>query len=176
MRIELQPWERVGTDQLIGVALFAALVIALLLGGDPTWTPILDDANLAFHEAGHVFYGFLGATAALYGGILGQLTFPLLAVAIFWWRRQPHAVAGAAIWGFQNLFGIARYMADARARELPLVGGTEHDFEHIFTRWGVLARDVAIGDTTRSIAWFGLLGAVAWLGWRWHRDRVGRRP
>lgn len=173
MRVELEPWGEVTTAQLVGVAAFAALVIALLFGGDPGWTPILDDANLAFHEAGHVIFGALGDTAELYGGVLGQLTFPLAAVAIFFAKRQPHAVAGAAVWGFQNLFNIARYMADARARELPLVGGGEHDFAHIFTRWGVLERDLAIARTTRTIGWLGLLGAVAWLAWRWHR---GRRP
>lgn len=172
VRIELEPWEPVGTDQLVGVGLFAALVVALLLGGDPGWTPILDDANLAFHEAGHLFYRLFGDTAALYGGVLGQLTFPVLAAAIFFVKRQPHAVVGAAIWGFQNLFNIARYMADARARELPLVGGTEHDFEHIFGRWHVLHRDVAIASVTRTIGWIGLLGAVAWLAWRWHQDRA----
>lgn len=175
VRLELEPWEPVGTDQLVGVAAFAALVIALLLGGDPGWTPILDDANLAFHEAGHMFFRLFGATAELYGGVLGQLVFPLAAAAIFFGKRQAHGVAGAAVWGFQNLFNIARYMADARARELPLVGGTEHDFEHIFTRWGVLHRDVSIAHTTRALGWLGLLGAVAWLAWRWHRSR-GEAP
>lgn len=172
MRLELEPWEPVGTEQLVGVALLAALVVALLLGGDPTWTPILDDANLAFHEGGHLVFRLFGRTAELYGGVLGQLAFPLAAAAIFFTRRQAHGVAGAAVWGFQNLFNIARYMGDARARELPLVGGTEHDFEHIFTRWGVLDRDLTIAHVTRTIGWLGLLGAVAWLGWRWHRGRA----
>lgn len=174
MRIELEPWEPVTTVQLVGVALFAAVVLALLLGGDPGWTPILDDANLAFHEAGHLIYGIFGDTAALYGGVLGQLSFPLAAAVIFFLRRQPHAVVGAAVWACQNLFNIARYMADARARELPLIGGTEHDFEHIFTRWGVLQRDVAIAGATRTIAWLGLAAALGWLTWRWQRYREAR--
>lgn len=172
MRVHFEPWEPVSTTQLVGVGAFALLVVWLLLSGDPGWTPILDDANLAFHEAGHVFYGFLGETMALYGGVLGQLTFPLAAVAIFFVKRQPHAVAGAAVWALQNLFNIARYMADARARDLPLVGGNEHDFEHIFTRWGVLHRDVAIAGATRTIAWLGLATILGWLAWRWHRDRT----
>ena len=172
VRVELEPWEPVTTAQLAGVAVFAAVVVALLVGGDPGWTPILDDANLAFHEAGHVFYGVFGRTAELYGGVLGQLTFPVVAAAIFFWKRQPHAVTGAAVWGFQNLFNIARYMADARARELPLVGGGEHDFAHIFTRWHALDRDLAIARVTRTIGWLGLLGVIAWLAYRWYRDRA----
>ncbi len=175
MRIELEPWAEVTTAQLIGVGAMTAVILALLLGGDPGWTPILDDANLAFHEAGHLIYRIFGDTAELYGGVLGQLTFPIAAAATFFFRRQAHGVAGAAVWGLQNLFNIARYMADARARELPLIGGTEHDFEHIFTRWGVLHRDVAIAGTTRTLAWLGLAAVLGWLTWRWHKDRTAPR-
>ena len=146
-------------------------MLALLLGGDPGWTPILDSANLAFHEAGHMVYGVFGDTLALYGGVLGQLTFPIVAIGVFFFRREAHGVVVGVIWVAQNLFNIARYMADARAQELPLVGGTEHDFLHIFTRWGVLQRDLSIASTTRSFAWALLAGAVAWLGWRYSRDR-----
>jgi hypothetical protein len=157
--------------QLVGVAAFAAVMLALLVGGDPGWTPILDSANLAFHEAGHHFYGVLGDTFALYGGVLGQLTFPIVVMIVFFMRREPPGVAVGALWASQNLFNIARYMADARARELPLVGGTEHDFEHIFTRWGVLERDIRIADHTRAIGWIGIVVALAWLAWRFHRSR-----
>jgi len=167
----LQPWNRVETRHLVGVGVFTAIVIALLLAGDPGWTPVLDSANLAFHEAGHHIYGIFGGTAQLYGGLLGQLTFPLVGAALFWWRREPASVATLGIWGFQNLFSIARYMADARARRLPLVGGTEHDFEHIFSRWGVLHRDLEIASTTRTIAWLGIALILAWLAWRWRRDQ-----
>lgn len=150
---------------------FALVVLVLLLAGDPGWTPILDSANLAMHEAGHVIYGVLGETLALYGGVLGQLTFPLVVTIVYFVRRQPHGVAFGIVWASQNLFNIARYMADARARELPLVGGGEHDFEHIFTRWGVLAQDVTIAGYTRTLGWIGIIGALAWLAWRYRRDR-----
>jgi hypothetical protein len=174
LRLHLEPWEPVERIHLVGVGVFTAVVLALLLGGDPGWTPILDSANLAFHEAGHMVYGVFGDTAALYGGVLGQLTFPLVVVGVFFVRRQPHGVAVGAIWFAQNLFNIARYMADARAQELPLVGGGEHDFEHIFTRWGVLGRDLAIADHTRTIAWILIAAALAWLGWRYRRDQSRR--
>ena len=91
-------------------------------------------------------------------------------IVIFFVRRQPHGVAVGGIWFAQNLFNIARYMADARARELPLTGGGEHDFEHIFTRWGVLHRDLDIASTTRTLGWIGIALALAWLGWRYRRQ------
>jgi hypothetical protein len=174
VRYELEDWEQVETSQLVGVAALAGVIVLLYVTGDSGWTPILDDANLAFHEAGHMFYKLFGSAAELYGGVLGQLTFPVIAAAIFFFKRQAHGVVGAGVWGFQNLFNIARYMADARARELPLVGGTEHDFEHIFTRWGVLEKDTAIASVTRTIGWLGILLALGWLGWRWHQDRKPR--
>lgn len=152
------------------MGVFTAVVLALLLGGDPGWTPLLDSANLAFHEAGHLGYGVFGETAGLYGGVLGQLTFPVVVIGLFGFRRQAHGVAVGAIWFAQNLFNIARYMADARAGELPLVGGGEHDFENIFTRWGVLHRDLAIADTTRTIAWLLIGVTLAWLAWRYRRS------
>ena len=148
------------------MATFTIVIVALVLGGDPGWTPLLDSANLAFHEAGHLVYGVLGETMGLYGGVLGQLTFPLVVIISFFFRREAHGVAVGAIWASQNMFNIARYMADARAQELPLVGGGEHDFEHIFTRWNVLHRDLAIADTTRSVAWLGLASVLAWFAWR----------
>ena len=37
----------------------------------------LDGVNLAFHEAGHLFFAFFGQTLQFLGGTLGQLLFPL---------------------------------------------------------------------------------------------------
>ncbi len=171
IRIELEPWEPVESHHLIGVGLFTAIVLALLLGGDPGWTPILDSANLAFHEAGHMVYGIFGETLGLYGGVLGQLTFPVVVMIVFFFRREAQSVVVGAIWAAQNLFNIARYMADARAGELPLVGGGEHDFLHIFTRWGVLHRDLSIASNTRMIGWIVIIAALAWLAWRYRCTR-----
>ncbi|MEZ4398892.1 MAG: hypothetical protein R3B06_02675 [Kofleriaceae bacterium] len=175
-QVDLAPWAPVKTEHLIGVAATAAALILLLWLGDPGWTGIVDDANLAFHEAGHMFYGWFGQTAALYGGVLGQLTFPLVAAGIFFVRRQPHAVAIALMWGCQNLWNIARYMADARAQELPLVGGGEHDFANIFTRWGVMHADTTIAAWTRTLGWLGMAALVGWIAWRWRHDQAQPAP
>ena len=37
----------------------------------------LDGINLLFHEAGHVFFGFMGQTVHFLGGTFGQLFFPI---------------------------------------------------------------------------------------------------
>lgn len=154
----------------MAVAALAVVILALVYRGDDSWVPLLDSANLVFHEAGHVVYGVLGDTAQLYGGVLGQLTFPIVVMIVFFIRRDAPSVVVGAIWAAQNLFNIARYMADARAQELPLVGGGEHDFTNIFTRWGVLHRDLEIARDTRVIAWIVIVLALAWLVWRARRE------
>ena len=62
-------------------------------------------------------------------------------------------------------------MADARALELPLVGGGDHDWNTIFTRWNVLQYDLNIAGTVKFIGWTGMLLAALWVGWRWWCDR-----
>jgi hypothetical protein len=147
------------------------LLLVLLATDDDGFLFLLDHANLAFHEAGHVIYGLLGSTLALYGGTLGQLTFPLLAAAGFWRRGEPVAFALAGVWLFENFLNIARYMADARARQLPLVGGGEHDWTDIFSRWGVLSSDTAIAGLVDAAGWMGMIACWLWLARRWLDDR-----
>ena len=40
------------------------------------WVPILDSANLAFHEAGHPIFGLFSSRLMVYGGTLMQLLLP----------------------------------------------------------------------------------------------------
>ena len=56
-------------------------------------------------------------------------------------------------------------MADARAQVLPLVGGGEHDWYHIFSRWGLLDSDTAVASVTHAVGWLGMVGCMLWL-WR----------
>lgn len=146
------------------LALVAALFAVILVDNDG-FILILDHANLAFHEAGHLFFGLLGSTLGLYGGTLGQLVFPIVAGVSFWRRRQAVALALSGVWLFENFLNIARYMADARAQLLPLVGGGEHDWWHIFTRWGLLDQDTAIASVTQGLGWLGMIACAVWL-WR----------
>lgn len=141
------------------------LLFALIVFDDDGFLLLLDGANLAFHEAGHIFFGLLGMTLGLYGGTLGQLVFPIVAGVKFWQQRQAVAFALSGVWLFQNFLNIARYMADARAQVLPLVGGGEHDWYHIFTRWGVLDSDTTIASLTQTAGWLGMIGCMLWL-WR----------
>jgi len=158
-------WLPVKPVELWSSVAVTCLLFAIIIHDEDGFILLLDGANLAFHEAGHLFFGLLGSTLGLYGGTLGQLVFPIAAAVSFRRRQQAAGVALSGVWLFENLLNIARYMADARAQVLPLVGGGEHDWYHIFSRWGVLERDTTIAAVTQSLGWLGMIGCVLWL-WR----------
>ena len=164
-------WEKITGWKLAGFALGLAAFAALLCASEPGFIFGLDHANLLFHEAGHPFVGIFSSRLETYGGTLGQLTFPVVLAISFWRKGQPLAFAAAVIWFFENFLNIARYMADARALQLPLLGGGDHDWNTIFTRWNVLQYDLDIAGTVKCIGWAGMFAAVLWVGWRWWRNR-----
>ena len=164
-------WRPVRTPAFAVSSLLVAAVCLLANTGE-RWVFILDSANLVFHEAGHPLSGLLfGERAAVYGGSLGQLVFPLIAALSFWWRREALSFALCMAWAGENFWNIGRYMADARAQMLPLVGGGEHDWTEIFSRWHALPRDTAIAGVVCTLAWIVVLAAWGWLARRWWFDR-----
>jgi hypothetical protein len=177
--IHEQEWGQISTAAVAGVAVFAVLVLYYTHSGSHWLFPV-DNANLAFHEFGHPFFGAFHRDLGVYGGTLGQLVFPTVTTVIFWVRREAASCAVCAIWFFENLFNIARYMADARAHQLPLVGGLNpdlyHDWSEIFVRWHQLQHDTAIAAFTGFIGWVGVLGTMLWLAYLWYgQDRVSQR-
>ena len=175
VEVSEQEWRPVGTLAFIASSLFVAGVCYLANTGEH-WVFVLDSANLAFHEAGHPIFGLLlGERIMVYGGTLGQLVFPIVATAAFWWRRETLSFALCAAWLCENFWNIARYMADARERVLPLVGGGEHDWTEIFSRWHVLHRDTSVAGFVSLLAWAGIVIAWAWLARRWWQDREDER-
>lgn len=165
------PWRQVTTAKLAATSLGLGLLFLIMATDKDGFIFVIDHANLAFHEAGHLFFGFFGNTLGLYGGTIGQLVFPFVAAVAFWYRREAISCALSGVWFFENFPNIARYMADARAQVLPLVGTGEHDWTKIFSRWGVLSRDTAIAGFVNTIGWLGMIAIWLWVIWRWYDDR-----
>jgi hypothetical protein len=149
-----------------GLLLFAIVVASF------EFVPLLDHANLAFHEAGHLLFRIFGETASLYGGTLMQFVFPAVTTVRFLHHGQLLSAAACAAWFCENLRYMARYMADARAQELPLVGGGEHDWLNIFSRWNALESDTAIAGFFTFLCWAGLAAVwlAVWSVWRRGED------
>ena len=167
-------WEPVTPKKLACFAFGLGLFMILLLRSEPGFIFVLDHANLLFHEAGHPIVGVFSTRLEPYGGTVGQLVFPFVLAVSCWRKGQSLGLAAAIIWFFENWFNIARYMADARRWELPMVGGGDHDWNTIFARWGLLQHDTQIASAVRLAGWIGIFLACAWVLWRgWHdRNRV----
>jgi hypothetical protein len=101
-----------------------------------------------------------------------QLLLPAAAAVSFWRRDDLKSADLTLAWVGQNFWGIGRYMADARAQELPLLGSGEHDWTWLFERTGLLIHDVGIGRATQvlgcAVIAFALtqLAARLRVGWR----------
>lgn len=149
---------------VLALALWAGVLLLFHLKSG--WVPILDSANLAFHEAGHPIFGLFWSRLGVYGGTLMQLLIP--GACAFEMRRQEKYFGYhfCLIWFAQSLLNVARYMADARAHQLPLVGGLDpadaHDWTIILGNWGLLSWDVALANVLRVAA----VGLMAWTLWR----------
>ena len=123
----------------------------------------LDSLDLAIHEFGHPLFGLFGEFIGSLGGTLMQLLMPAAFVAYFWRRGDRHAAMVALWWIAQNLWNISVYVQDARAEELPLVGGGEHDWNYLLGTLGLLQQDRLIGDGVHLVgilvyAWSCLMG------------------
>lgn len=164
--------------EVSGYAVLALIAVVLMLASfyrasDEDFIPILDHANLAFHEAGHPIFGIFGFVMGILGGTLGQLVFPI-AVAVTYWRKR--AIASAAlglIWLFQNFLNIARYVADARDQALPLAGNGDrlHDWNTLLDYWNALPMDKSIARFITTVAWLGMIVTVTAVTLIWLRRR-----
>ncbi len=120
----------------------------------PTST-FMDNADLLIHEAGHFVFGFFGEFIRVLGGTLMQLIIPSLLVWYFYRNSYRTGTQLSFFWLGHNLLNIAKYAADARARQLPLLGGNKsgHDWHYMLGRLGILELDQAVGTL------FAILGA-----------------
>jgi hypothetical protein len=111
----------------------------------------MDSVDLPIHETGHLVFNPFGEFIQFLGGTLFQLIVPSVFVIYFWRRKDRYAASVVLWWVAQNFWNIAVYVQDARAEELPLVGGGEHDWAYLLGRLGWLRHDIAIGRGVRLV-------------------------
>lgn len=146
--------------------MFARRALAVALAPYVLWLifayryHFLDGVNLAFHEAGHLFFGIFGTTLHFLGGTLGQFVFPVAATLHFAARRERFEAAVCVLWGCESAMYAAAYVADAHVQRLPLVGGHIHDWNWLLSRWGALGAAEEIGWALHALASLG--AAAAW--------------
>jgi hypothetical protein len=144
----------------------AALLLAgytVRVAGDWQGWHLPDFLNLPIHETGHLVFAWGGAQLAALGGTLGQLLLPLVFAVHFWRRRDPVGTGSMIWWCGQSGINVARYIADARAQVLPLVGGGEHDWTYLLGEWGLLARDGDVARSVRTLAVGVMVLGIWWM-------------
>lgn len=119
----------------------------------------INGANLLFHEAGHVFFGFFGEYVGVWGGTLLQLLIPGGLGVAFLVKRDKFAASIMFFWMGQNFVHISDYINDSRAQVLSYVGGDIHDWHYILTKAGILHQDLLVGRIAWSFSLIIMLGA-----------------
>ena len=125
----------------------------------------IDGVNLAFHEAGHLFFAPFGSTLHILGGTLLQLLVPALLAGYFLVKqRAPFSAAVCAWWLGEGLTNVAVYMADAREMKLELVGGGEHDWTQLFYQFGLLGEEsvARVSGLTHGLGVMVMRAALTW--------------
>lgn len=105
----------------------------------------LDGVNLLVHEAGHILFMPFGSVMAVAGGTILQLLFPLAFVLYFARQRKAFETGVCGVWAAESLMYTARYLGDAEAQVLPLVGGHLHDWTFLLGRVGLVEQSEQIG-------------------------------
>lgn len=162
-----EAWEPVPRAVLIAASAFYGIFLIQLAQGKGL-PALMDLVFIPIHEGGHALFSYFGHALMIAGGTILQLGVPLLLVVYFLFRRQVQGTAFCTFFFFEQLLPTATYMADARARELPLltIGDpelAEHDWFTMFSRLGVLQHDTQIASVVRFIGWAGMLATVAWM-------------
>lgn len=130
--------------------------------------------NLPFHEAGHIVFIPLGEFMTILGGSLFQIIIPIVCAVAFARRDDWFGMSVCLWWAGENLVDLGPYIADARALQLPLIGGQTgaevygHDWEAILEMLGWLHLDHKIGmgaHIAGSVIMIASLGLGGWCLW-----------
>jgi hypothetical protein len=163
-------WRPVSRAALILAAAFYVLFLYEAARGSGPLL-MIDLVFVPIHEGGHLLFRFFGQFLLVAGGTILQLGVPLALAGYFFFHRQIQGTAFCMFFFFEQFLPISTYMADARARELPLLtvgsgDGVIHDWAYLFGRLGVLEHDLQIAHAVRALGWLGMIATVAWMVWR----------
>ncbi len=150
------------------------LLITPGLASNAVGESFLHSINLPFHEAGHVIFRPFGKFITSLGGTLGQLLMPAICmIALLLKTRDPYGAALALWWLGENFLDIAPYINDARAGQLPLLGGNFgesspygfHDWEYLLTESGLLKYDHLIARLSQLTGTLLMIAAILCCGY-----------
>ena len=107
--------------------------------------------DLVIHEAGHAAGALLPRFLHVLGGSALQVLLPAVCAWTFLRQRQLGSFAVALFWTGESVTDVAIYMADAKARALPHLGGGDpagHDWQYLLGQLGLLNWAPMLGRLT----------------------------
>ena len=130
----------------------------------------MHSVNLAFHEAGHILFMFLGNFMMVLGGSLAQLIVPAVVIVAFVFKHRNAFGGAVALWWLgQSAMDLAPYIYDARTGQLLLIGGFigqerpgAHDWTNLLGRLGMLDYGHAFGTFTNVTGMTIMVLALTW--------------
>lgn len=126
----------------------------------------MHNINLPFHEFGHVFFAPFGTFLSIAGGSLFQLLLPLgLMLGFVFHQRDTFAASVTLWWCGQSFVDLAPYIADAKYRTLPLVGGRgeeSHDWGNLLTMLSLVEHAPGIATSCFAIGSILMITAMLW--------------
>jgi hypothetical protein len=175
---------RSGMARAALMMLLAFLAVCLTVNHS-CWTPFAA-LDLVVHEVGHPLFSSFGEWMHYAGGTILQMAVPILAAIVLLKQGEYFALPLGGVWFAVNMFEIARYIADTRAQELPLVtlgfsGGEPVEVK--FTDWEYLLDripglsieyDTDVALAVRIAAYMILWGSIllgAWMVWVMFRGK-----
>ncbi|MGZ5054242.1 MAG: zinc ribbon domain-containing protein [Methylobacter sp.] len=158
---------------LVGLIIWSWQLISPSIESNAAGNSFLHLVNLPFHEAGHIIFRPFGAFITSLGGTLGQLLMPSICMGVLLIKtRDPFGASVALWWVGENFLDIAPYVNDARAGQLPLLGGNFghsapygfHDWQYLLTESGLLQYDHLLAKTAFAVGTVIMLLSLSWCG------------
>lgn len=143
---------------VIGWGLFLYIFIYILSFGstDSNNTIVMGMyfINFGIHEVAHLALMFLPQILVAAAGSISEIIFALTLLYVALKEKSYFAATFTGLWVMFSFTSAGRYMSDARAQTLPLIGPgevTNHDWYYVFSQLGWLNNDTLIGGGMRMI-------------------------
>jgi hypothetical protein len=154
-----------------GLVIWSLQLMSASIESNAAGGSFLHLVNLPFHEAGHIVFRPFGSFIASLGGTLGQLLMPSICMGVLLVKtRDPFGALVALWWVGENLLDIAPYINDARAGQLPLLGGNFghsapygfHDWQYLLTESDLLQYDHILAKSALVMGSVIMLLSLLW--------------
>jgi len=133
------------------------------------WT-VLSSVDFCVHEFGHLLFSPFGEFIGVAGGTILQCLVPVLVAAGFYKEKEFFGISLCFGWLAVNFLEVSRYVADARAMELPLFNPTGsasiiHDWNYLLGRMGILRYDTVLAALIKILSLLFMLFCLTSGGW-----------